>query len=36
TIEVAWGLYLFTGCILASIFIAWRSKPAASEDSRKA
>jgi paraquat-inducible protein A len=29
TIETAWGLYLFTGCILASILIAWRSKPAA-------
>ncbi len=23
TIEVAWGLYLFTGCILASILIAY-------------
>ena len=29
TIETAWGLYLFTGCILASILIAWKSKPAA-------
>jgi uncharacterized paraquat-inducible protein A len=27
TIETAWGLYLFTGCILASIFISWRSRP---------
>jgi paraquat-inducible protein A len=27
TIETAWGLYLFTGCVLASIFIAWKSKP---------
>ena len=27
TIETAWGLYLFTGCILASILISWRSKP---------
>lgn len=26
TIETAWGLYLFTGCILASILIAWRTK----------
>jgi paraquat-inducible protein A len=26
TIETAWGLYLFTGCILASILISWRSK----------
>jgi paraquat-inducible protein A len=25
TIEVAWGLYLFTGCILTSIYISWRS-----------
>ena len=29
TIETAWGLYLFTGCILASILISWKSKPAA-------
>lgn len=29
TIETAWGLYLFTGCILASILISWRSKPLA-------
>lgn len=26
TIETAWGLYLFTGCILASILISWRTK----------
>ena len=26
TIETAWGLYLFTGCILASILISWKSK----------
>ena len=25
-IEVAWGLYLFTACILASILIAWRTE----------
>ncbi|MBP9181938.1 MAG: paraquat-inducible protein A [Fuscovulum sp.] len=25
TVEVAWGLYLFTGCVLASIFIGWRA-----------
>jgi paraquat-inducible protein A len=25
-IETAWGLYLFTACILLSIFISWRSK----------
>jgi paraquat-inducible protein A len=27
TIETAWGLYLFTGCVLASILISWKSKP---------
>lgn len=27
TIETAWGLYLFTGCILAQVLIAWKSKP---------
>lgn len=26
TIEGAWGLYLFTGCVLASIFISWRAE----------
>lgn len=25
TVEPAWGLYLFTGCILASVLIAWQS-----------
>jgi paraquat-inducible protein A len=29
TVETAWGLYLFTGCILASILISWQSKPEA-------
>jgi paraquat-inducible protein A len=29
TIEVAWGMYLFTACILASVFISWRSAEAA-------
>lgn len=29
TIETAWGLYLFTGCILAQVLISWRSKPGA-------
>jgi paraquat-inducible protein A len=29
TIETAWGLYLFTACILASILISWKSKPTA-------
>lgn len=28
TIETAWGLYLFSGCVLASILIAWQSRPA--------
>lgn len=26
TIETAWGLYLFTGCILASILVSWKSR----------
>jgi uncharacterized paraquat-inducible protein A len=26
TIETAWGLYLFSGCVLASILISWRSR----------
>ena len=31
TIEVAWGMYLFTGCILASLALAYfTEKPAAS------
>jgi uncharacterized paraquat-inducible protein A len=25
-IEVAWGLYMFTACILASLFISWRTE----------
>jgi paraquat-inducible protein A len=25
-IETAWGLYLFTACILASLWISWRSE----------
>jgi uncharacterized paraquat-inducible protein A len=25
TVEVAWGMYLFTACILASILIGWRA-----------
>jgi uncharacterized paraquat-inducible protein A len=29
TIETAWGLYLFTGCILAQVLVSWRSKPRA-------
>ncbi|MFN4191412.1 MAG: paraquat-inducible protein A [Tabrizicola sp.] len=27
SVETAWGLYLFTGCILTSILISWRSRP---------
>ena len=26
TVEVAWGLYLFTGCVLASALISWQSR----------
>jgi paraquat-inducible protein A len=29
TIETGWGLYLFSGCVLASILISWQSKPEA-------
>ena len=38
TVEVAWGLHLFTGCILAQMLIAWRSRAATipGEESRKA
>ena len=25
TVEPAWGLYLFTGCIIASILVSWKS-----------
>tara|TARA_R110000787_G_scaffold230398_2_gene337864 strand:- start:2339 stop:2809 length:471 start_codon:yes stop_codon:yes gene_type:complete len=25
-IEVRWGLYLFTACILASLFVSWRTE----------
>lgn len=31
TIETAWGLYLFTACILLSILISWKSKPASGQ-----
>lgn len=27
TVETAWGLYLFTGCILAQVLISWKTKP---------
>lgn len=29
TIETAWGLYLFSACVLTSILVSWKSKPAA-------
>ena len=29
TIETAWGLYLFSGCVLAQVLISLRSRPAA-------
>jgi paraquat-inducible protein A len=29
TIETAWGLYLFTGCILMQVLVSWKSKPSA-------
>jgi uncharacterized paraquat-inducible protein A len=32
-IEVAWGLYLFTACILASLFISWRTEQSRDSDS---
>ena len=30
-IEVAWGLYLFTGCILLSLLISWRTEQSRCE-----
>ncbi|MEP5732555.1 MAG: paraquat-inducible protein A [Sulfitobacter sp.] len=30
-IEVAWGLYLFTACILASLWISWRTEQSTSK-----
>lgn len=29
TVEVAWGLYLFTGCVLASLWVSWQEDRAA-------
>lgn len=26
TVEVAWGLYLFTACVLVSLFLSWRAE----------
>lgn len=31
-IEVAWGLYLFTFCILTSLFISWKTQQLAQSD----
>jgi uncharacterized paraquat-inducible protein A len=31
-IETAWGLYLFTACILASLWISWRTERALASD----
>lgn len=28
TVETAWGLHLFTACILTQVLISWKSKPA--------
>jgi uncharacterized paraquat-inducible protein A len=25
TVETAWGLWLFTGCVLFSLFLSWRA-----------
>jgi paraquat-inducible protein A len=36
TVEVAWGLYLFTFCILASLVISWRSEADFPMQGRKA
>ncbi len=33
TIETAWGLYLFTGCILASIAVSWATGKTVSRES---
>lgn len=29
TVEVAWGLYLFTGCVLTSLWVSWKEDRAA-------
>jgi paraquat-inducible protein A len=31
TVEVGWGLYLFSACVLAQVLLSWRSKPAAPQ-----
>jgi uncharacterized paraquat-inducible protein A len=30
TVEVAWGLYLFTACILLSLLVSWRAEKTAA------
>lgn len=32
TVETAWGLWLFTGCILASLWVSWRTERATAGD----
>ncbi len=33
-VETAWGLYLFTGCILASLGLSWATRRALETDAR--
>ncbi len=32
TVETAWGLWLFTGCILSSLWVSWRTDRATTGD----
>ena len=32
TVETAWGLWLFTGCILTSLWVSWRTERAIAGD----
>ena len=32
TVETAWGLWLFTGCILSSLWVSWRTERATTGD----
>ena len=32
TVETAWGLWLFTGCILTSLWVSWRTERATAGD----
>ena len=32
TVETAWGLWLFTGCILISLWVSWRTERATAGD----